>query len=153
MWFATPQVFYARRLRGAVMGLVFCVTRGGKENIRAQNTAISWAKDRNEHLVFLFVVDTSFLNRIGMCAFWRIAENELAKLGEFLLIMAVERAMLEGVKAKSIVRSGVLCEILPKVAREMEATTVVFDNKAGETCLVEATKLWRGYDASPDRNG
>lgn len=123
------------------MGLVLCVARGGEENIRGQNEAIALAKSRDKTLVFLFVVDTSFLNRIGMCAIWRIAENELAKLGEFLLFMAGERAKLEGLKAKTIVRSGVLCEILPEVAREMKATTVVFENQAGETCLVEATNF------------
>lgn len=123
------------------MGLVLCVARGGEENIRAQNKAIALAKGQDKRLVFLFVVDTSFLNRIGMCVIRRIAENELAKLGEFFLVIACERAKLEGVKAKKIVQSGVLREILPKVARELEATTVVFENQAGETCQVETTNL------------
>ncbi len=87
------------------------------------------------------MLETSFLNKIVGGNIWRLAQQEMVKLGEFLLVIAVERAMSEGVEARAVVRSGVLGEVLPMVVREMEATTIVLESKGGETCIVQEENL------------
>lgn len=123
------------------MSRLLCITRGGEGGIRAQDKAIALAKDRDDLLVFLCVVDSTFLNRIAGGTIKRRAQDEMVKLGEFLLVIAVERAMSEGVQARAVVRSGVLGEVLPMVVREMEATTIVLESKGGETCIVQEENL------------
>jgi nucleotide-binding universal stress UspA family protein len=130
------------------MRLVLCITRGGEGGIRAQDEAIALAKAQDGCLVFLYVLDTSFLNKIVLYGNRRLAVEELVKLGEFLLAMAVERAKAEGVKAKAFVQSGVQREILPTIVREMEATTIVLGGQEGETCIVEEAKLEKFLESS-----
>ena len=47
------------------MGSILCVTRNDEGGIRAQDEAIQIAKDRGDSLVFLFVADNSFLNKLA----------------------------------------------------------------------------------------
>ncbi len=114
------------------MSLVLCATRGGKESIIAQDKAISLAKEQEADLVFLYIADSSFLNKTAAAVIVDVDE-ELTEMGEFFLLMAVERADQEGVKAVAEIRSGVFRETLPKVALELEASTIVLGRPAGET--------------------
>ena len=123
------------------MSLVLCITRGGEGGIRAQDEAIALTKAQDGCLVFLYVLDTSFLNKILLYVNRQLAVEELVKLGEFLLAMAMERAKAEGVKAKAFVQCGVLREILPTITREIEATTIVLEGQDGETCIVQEASL------------
>lgn len=136
-----PQIFREPNTRGQTMGLVLCITRGGEGGIRTQDEAIALARGLDECLVFLYVLDTSFLNKIVLYVNRRLAVEELVKLGEFLLVMAVERALTVGVKAKAVVRTGMLHKILPMVVLEMEATTIVLESHGGETCIVNEANL------------
>ena len=54
-------------------------------------------------------------------------------MGEFFLLMAVERADQRGVKAVAEIRSGAFRETLPNVALELKASTIILGHPAGET--------------------
>lgn len=106
------------------MELVLCATRGGEESISAQYKAIELAKERGARLVFIYVADSSFLDKSAAMVVVDIQE-ELSKMGEFLLMMAVERAGASGLEAEAMVRAGVFTMELVEAANELDASLIV----------------------------
>jgi len=106
------------------MELVLCATRGGEESISAQYKAIELTKERGARLVFIYVADSSFLDKTAAMVVVDIHE-ELSKMGEFFLMMAVERAGDSGVEAEAVVRSGVFTTELVEAAKELDASLIV----------------------------
>ena len=106
------------------MGLVLCATRGGEESISAQLKAIDIAKQRGAKIVFLYVADSSFLDRSAAAVVVDI-QDELSKMGEFFLTIAVERANANGVKAEAVIRSGVFRTELVEAAKDLQASVIV----------------------------
>ncbi len=112
------------------MARVLCATRGGAASYCAQDAAIRRASERGEELLFLYVVDTSFLDKTAPAVRPDIVETEMAKLGEFLLGLARERAAEQGVRADVILRHGLLRDELTAVAREYEISDIVLGRPA-----------------------
>ena len=106
------------------MGKILCATRGGDESEETQAGAIALARERGDELIFLYVADASFLNRIAAPLVVDV-EGELDRMGRFQLAMACEQAAAQGVKARAVVRHGRLQTELTVVAREMDATLVI----------------------------
>jgi hypothetical protein len=96
------------------VGSILCVARSGEGGTHAQNDAIRIAKDRGEPLVFPFVADSSFLSNLSAPLVVDI-KSILESLGRFLPYSAVQRASAEGVQAGSLIRHGVMREVLPIV--------------------------------------
>jgi nucleotide-binding universal stress UspA family protein len=88
------------------MGKILCATRGGEASYRTQDLAIALAKERGDELLFLFVVDTHFLNRTARAVRPDVVAEEMSHMGEFLLAMAQERAQEQGVTADYLLRRG-----------------------------------------------
>ena len=106
------------------MDVILCATRGGEASVRTQERAIELAKERNAKLVFIFVSDVRFLE--GYTAPRVPAmEGEMERLGEFLLLVAKERAEKAGVQADYIVRSGDFRTALVEAAKELGASLIV----------------------------
>jgi len=124
------------------MGLVLCATRGGEASIPTQEKAINLAKTGGDELAFLYVADSSFLNKTAAAVVIDVDE-ELMHMGEFMLTMAVERAAERGVAAQPIIRAGVIREVLPVVARELGATTIVLGRPAGESSRFQESEFER----------
>ena len=114
------------------MGLIICATRGGEASIPTQERAIREAKERSDELVFLYVVDSTFLNKTAAAVVVNV-EDELSDMGEFILAMAVERASEQGVSASAITRKGVVREVLPEVTKELGAEVIVLGRPVGGT--------------------
>jgi nucleotide-binding universal stress UspA family protein len=106
------------------VGRILCATRGGEESRETQASAIGLAQERGDELIFLYVADASFLNRIAAPLVVDV-EGELDRMGRFQLAMACEQAAAQGVKARAIVRHGRLQTELADVARELGVTLVV----------------------------
>lgn len=113
----------------ATESVILCATRGGEASIRTQERAIEIAKERNAKLVFIFVCDTRFLDQYTAPRVPAI-EEEIQKMGEFLLLMAKERAEKAGIEADYIVRLGKFRASLIEVANELEAALVVLGRPA-----------------------
>jgi nucleotide-binding universal stress UspA family protein len=106
------------------MGKILCATRGGEASYRTQDAAIALSKERGVELVFLYVADYHFLDKMAAPIVVDV-ENEVVKMGEFLLLMAQERAAAQGVTARVIVRQGRLRAELVAVAEELEVDMIV----------------------------
>ena len=122
------------------MSLVLCATRGGEASIPTQEKAISLAKESGSTLAFLYVADSSFLNKTAAAVVVDVDE-ELTNMGEFLLTMAVERAAKRGMSAQAVIRTGVIREVLPDVARELGAKWIVLGRPAGESSRFQESEF------------
>jgi nucleotide-binding universal stress UspA family protein len=107
------------------MGKILCPTRGGEGSYRTQDAAIAMARQRNDELVFLYVVDLDFLSKTERAVRPDVVAEEMRHLGEFLLSMAQERAQKEGIDASYVLREGGVQEAIKASAMEEGATLVV----------------------------
>ncbi len=107
------------------MGKLLCATRGGRASYRTQDAAIALAKEQGDELLFLFAVTVDFLDWTERAVRPDVVEEEMTKLGEFLLEMASERAKAQGVEAACVLRHGPLREELKAAVQELEVTTVI----------------------------
>lgn len=122
------------------MGKILCATRGGEASYRTQDAAIALAQERDDELLFLFVVDIEFLSRTARAVRPDVIKTEMEHMGEFLLAMAQERAQAQGVQADYILRHGDLREELKTAARQPAVTMVVLGKPAGaESAFVPAS--------------
>ncbi|MBW8010471.1 MAG: hypothetical protein FVQ83_04400 [Chloroflexi bacterium] len=122
------------------MGKILCATRGGEASYPTQDAVIALAKNQGDELVFLCVVDMSFLNKTAAPVVVNV-ELGMEKLGHFQLVMAQERAAEQGLEAGGIVRMGHLREELVAVAEEIGATIIVMGSSLGPDATFEDAAL------------
>lgn len=113
------------------MGKILCATRGGEASYRTQDQAISLARQRGDSLIFLYVIDTHFLDKTAAPIVVDVG-NQLQAMGEFLLAMAQEKAESQGVPVRSICRPGRVRDEIKAVARDEQVDIVVLGRPAGE---------------------
>jgi nucleotide-binding universal stress UspA family protein len=123
------------------VGRILCATRGGEASYRTQDAAITLARQRGDELVFLYVVDISFLDTTARAVRPDTVSTELEKMGEFLLLMAQQRAKEQDVSASCVLRHGDLREELKAAAREEDIDLVVFGKPAGPSSSFTLTEL------------
>jgi len=122
------------------MGKILCATRGGEASYPTQDAVIALAKEQGDELVFLYVVDMSFLKQTAAPLVVDM-ESRLEKLGQFQLVMAQERAAAQGLVAQAIVRMGKLRSELVAVAKEIGATIIVLGRSLGPDAAFEDAAL------------
>lgn len=122
------------------MGMILCATRGGEASFPTQDAVIALAKKQGDELVFLYVVDISFLNHTAAPLVVDV-KSSLEKLGQFQLVMAQERAAEQGILAQTIVRQGQLRAELGIVANEIGATLIVMGRSHGPDAAFEESAL------------
>ncbi len=106
------------------MGLILCATRGGEASRRTRDRAIELAKERGDELVFLYVVDMSFMDKTAAPVVVD-AESGVERMGGFLLAMAQEHAREKGLEAQVVIREGKTREEIKAAAKELEVDCVV----------------------------
>ena len=111
--------------------VVLCATRGGPASYPNQDAAIALAKARGQDIVFIYVTNVEFLEKVSSAILVDMDE-QMEELGEFLLLMAKERAEQAGVHAQIDVRTGPFCQALINAVRAHHADLVVF-GQPGET--------------------
>lgn len=117
------------------MGKILCATRGGEDSYRAQDKAIALAKERGDELVFLYVVDLAFLDKTAGPIVVDV-KGGMDRMGEFLLIMAQERAREQGVTATYILREGEVQAEIKAATREEGIDLVVLGQPGGENRIL-----------------
>ncbi len=122
------------------MGLILCAIRGGEASYRTQQAAIALAKEHGDEIVFLYIIDLSFLNKTAAPIVVNI-ENELDQMGRFFLLMAKERASEQGVEVRTITRNGTVQEEIINAVLEEGATRVVLGRPAGEQSAFQTSSL------------
>lgn len=107
------------------MTKILCATRGGEASYETQDGAIALAKERNTEVVFLYVVDTQFVEKSERAIRKETVEREIDHLGEFLLVMAVERAKSQDVEASMLIKHGNFREQLVAAVSEPDIAILV----------------------------
>ena len=98
------------------------------------------AKERGDSLLFLYVVNLHFLDKTAAPIVVDV-EDEVTDMGEFLLLMAKERANEQGVEANTLSRKGEIREEILKVAVESSVTLVVLGKPAGKESTFRLASL------------
>jgi nucleotide-binding universal stress UspA family protein len=122
------------------MGLILCATRGGEASYHTQQAAISLAKEHGDEIVFLYIIDLSFLNKTAAPLVVNI-ENKLEQMGRFFLLMAKERATEKGVECRTIIRKGSIREEIINAINSEEANGVVLGRPAGQLSAFQESGL------------
>lgn len=122
------------------MGTILCATRGGEASNRTQEKVIALAKERGDDLLFLFVVDLHFLDKTAAPIVVDV-KNDIAEMGEFLLLMAKERAANENVEARILIREGELIEELMQAALDEGVSLIVLGRPIGEGSVFKLAEL------------
>jgi hypothetical protein len=107
------------------VGKILCATRGGEASIQTQDAAIGKAKETGDELVFLYIYDVEFLAHAQYALRSDVVTDELDRMAEFLMTMAVERATEQGVGARYAIRQGAFAEELAAAVTEEQATLVI----------------------------
>lgn len=114
------------------MGKILCATRGGEASIQTQDAAISKARETGDELIFLYIYDVEFLALAKYALRSDVVTEELDRMAEFLMTMAVERAIEQGVTARYIIRQGTFAEELAAAAKDEQATLVILGHPEEE---------------------
>jgi nucleotide-binding universal stress UspA family protein len=122
------------------MGIILCATRGGEGGYRTQDKAIALAKERGDTLLFLYVVDLHFLDKTAAPIVIDV-EEEISDMGEFILLMAKERAAEQNVQAESICRRGKVRQEIKQVAQKEGVSLVVLGKPAGKESAFQKAEL------------
>jgi len=123
------------------MGKILCATRGGEASHRTQGAVVALAREQDDSIVFLYVLDTDFLGYTERAVRPDVVATEMERMGEFLLAMAGERAEKEGVKATFLVKRGHLADALKETAVEQNVTLVALGRPAGEQSRFQMDSL------------
>lgn len=115
-----------------IVGTILCATRGGETSLNTQAYAIEMAKSRKVDVLFLYVSNIEFLHNVAPVKY-KDMQEELDNMGEFLLLMAKERAEKQGVTADTIVKSGVFRDALIETAKETQASMIVLGTPAEDS--------------------
>lgn len=113
------------------MGKILCAIRGGPEGYPTQDRAIALAQEQGDELLFLVVLDPSFL-RTSVASPGLDMQAAFLRLGHSLLKRATERARRAGLTVRAILREGSPREQIKNVAREEGATTVILGRPQGK---------------------
>lgn len=122
------------------MGIILCATRGGEASYQTQDKAIELAKELGHKLLFLYVVDLHFLDKTAAPLVVNI-EDEVKEMGEFLLLMAKERAAKQGIDAETVCRKGTAREEIIRIARQDSIELVVLGKPAGDDSAFKLADL------------
>jgi hypothetical protein len=114
---------------------ILCLTRGGEGSYPNQDGAVAIAKERGQEMMFLYISNIEFLDHTALPKVIDI-ETELDELGEFMLMMAQERAYNAGVTAHILVRRGFFSEVLSEVIEEFNIETVILGSSPDETGII-----------------
>jgi nucleotide-binding universal stress UspA family protein len=106
------------------MGGILCPIRGGPGSKGAIAAGISLAKEIQEPLHFLYVVNLDFLN-LTERGRTQVISEEMRGMGEFILLRAQAQAEQNGIKAQWTVRQGNVMDEIMAMAKEIEASHII----------------------------
>lgn len=110
---------------------IICAVRGGPDSQPTIEKAISLAKEVSLPLYFLYVVNLDFLSHTQSSRVSTISE-EMAEMGEFILLTAQEKAGKQGITAEGVIRHGKVREEIVTLAKELSADYVVLGLPQGQ---------------------
>ena len=133
-------------------GVIVCATRGGEGSQPAVQEAIRLARERGFGLIFLYIADVEFMKQTEMGRTALISE-EVRKMGEFIMLTLVERALSEGVEADYAVRQGGLRERLVSYLEETHPAVLVLGRPLEGTARLNLDRLNRLVEELEEQTG
>ncbi len=106
------------------MSGVVCAIRGGPHSQSTIDKAISLAKETGLPLYFLYIVNLDFLAHTTSTRTHTI-NREMEQMGEFILLAAQRRALVQEVAAEGLVRQGSVGEEIIQFCRDLQADFLV----------------------------
>jgi nucleotide-binding universal stress UspA family protein len=106
------------------MGPIVCATRGSEASRRTQERAIALAQERGASLIFLYIVDPTFIKPLDT-ALAQVVLDELTQLGRGLLAIAQARAHEQGLQADIAIRQGAIRATMEDFLREVKAGLII----------------------------
>jgi len=108
---------------------IVCGVTGSLHSQKAALEAAIMASQSHAELIYVYVVDVSFLKRgSGFITSGAVADS-LDRLGEQFLDFAAELAKTQGVTARKILRKGLVLDVLIQVAQEEKADLLVLGHE------------------------
>jgi nucleotide-binding universal stress UspA family protein len=145
------------------MSGIICAIRGGPRSQTTIARAIELATRANSPLYFIYVVNLDFLTKREFYP-KHFVDVELEQMGEFILMLAQEKAAKSGVIAQCSIRHGNVLEELVAACKENDCRTIVLGLPEGKASLFSyetllhtqetleaatgATIVWVGDDAA-----
>jgi nucleotide-binding universal stress UspA family protein len=106
------------------MSGIICAIRGGPGSQPTINRAIDLAKETELTIHFLYVVNLDFMAHTTSSRTHSVY-HEMDRMGEFILLVAQDKAEGHGVNSEGVVKHGTVREEIIKLAKEVNATYVV----------------------------
>ncbi|MEW6716514.1 MAG: universal stress protein [Chloroflexota bacterium] len=106
------------------MSGIVCAIRGGPSSQPTIQTAIDLAKSTNLTVHFLYVVNINFLSHTSSSRV-DLVYHEMDRMGEFILLVAQDKAQAQGVPSDGTVRHGKVGDEIVALGREIKAEYVV----------------------------
>jgi nucleotide-binding universal stress UspA family protein len=103
---------------------ILCAIRGGPSSQPTIEASIRLAKETHQTIYFLYVVNLDFLTHTSSSKTNQISQ-EIAEMGEFILLSTLEQATDEGVKAESIIREGNVMDEIIACCEEFKPSFVI----------------------------
>ena len=106
------------------MSGILCAVRGGPASQPTIHKSIQLAQETGLTIYFLYVVNLDFMSATASSRYHTI-DQEMIRLGEFILLIAEENAQSQGVQAEGRVQHGNVQEEIIKLCAELQADYVV----------------------------
>lgn len=127
------------------MSGIVCAIRGGPDSQPTMDRAIDLAGETGLPLYFLYVVNLDFMSHSSSSRVHTISE-QMRQMGEFILLVAQDRAAKQGVEAEGIVRHGNVGDELIALCHELDADYLVVGRpKMGQEDSVFSHELLREF--------
>ncbi len=109
---------------------IVCGVTGSEHSLKAAGEATRLAKENQAELIFVYVVDATFLKGMTVQLTTEFAQKTLENLGAHILERAEEIAASQGVlNSKKILRPGSILEELKKIIDEEQADLLVIGHE------------------------
>jgi hypothetical protein len=106
------------------MSGIVCAIRGGPGSQPTIARSISLAQETGETIYYLYVVNLDFLSHTSSSRVHTISE-QMTQMGEFILLMAQDTAVCQGVAAERVIRHGAVQAEIIALCHELEANYLV----------------------------
>jgi nucleotide-binding universal stress UspA family protein len=110
---------------------IVCAVRGGPDSLITIQQAVQLASETNLSLFFVYVINLDFLSHTASSRV-RTISHEMHQMGDFILLIAEEKAATLGVEAQGMVRQGQVGEEIIALCHEVRADYVVLGEPKGK---------------------
>lgn len=113
------------------MAGIICAIRGGPASQATIERSISLARETEQTIYFLYVINLDFLTHSTSSKTDRIHED-MREMGEFILLDAQDKALQQGTTAETVIADGDVIKQIIALAVEKDAHYVVLGTPASE---------------------